>query len=1291
MSLTGGITLDGFFVSHSGSPAVATFKSFQYTLLTRGEDIRRQPGISVQDNLNNTPNTCAFTVDGGAPTPQVGEKIEITDAEDLDANNLPRRLFAGTVQSVEQIYEGQISQVAWRVTCIDFTWLFNRRRPFGQWINQSVSKVVQDLVSRYAPGFTTTDYVQTNLAKVTVTLDGSKDMVSVFNELAAAIGGGHWYVDYDQKVHFFHVVPAGLEVPIGPQPTNYDHMTVAMGGAVAKNHDYGYYLFRHSFIYSDGSESQLRAVSNLVKSNGAQQFVFTGIPLGTNLGTVTCTGRRVYYNKFIIGFPGGESIEQIHGFCQINDNTTTGFTTNFGATAASVATIAAFGGAFARTYSTPLITTPVNPGRPGALPDWVQLSDQAASLNLAGGISNGTYGNPFATVDPPTSAGSVLTGVGSIPAGWTPGSTIYYAYTYTNLLGETTMGAQGTVALNSGLRFLAPNIMATGASNLVLYISDDNVTFHDIGAGLFPGQGVNFITPRATWLTFPSAPVTNDAHIYIPRGWAGWNGTNFIAEGAWLQPVPGSNIVYFATADVAAALENAVINAQGGNALPKLAFAGHLPAPATAMTGSVDTVFGSGYWNGISIQFKYAFLYRDGSVSFPSPATPTLLQRLIKGQGLAGFQLANIATGPTVDGNEVVARLIYWSTAGLSNPNYSINYAVSDGFEWPVPFLDPNWSGGTTGGVGIIPNNTATTLADVSLVDLDTSYLSHTGISCGRGNVPYGNAAQAVLSLDPIPIWPNPDGPFLEDVNPPDDIDDLNDDLLHEDSGSQPFSMTTDLSQIRNRVIVVGSGSVVTADAKAGDLAVYVADVTAFSPSGGTVKYNDVGTGAVVQFKYTGVQGVPGNAAITLSTALTQRIPQGTNIANYFVAEDLESQKFLAKVELDKDGLVTDGIHEYTIVDTSLKAVFQLFMRAYAELELFSKPIITVRYATRDPKSRSGQTVHVDLTSPPCLGDFLIQQVQIDQIHDESDQLLPRYTVTASSSKFDLNDLLLKIIGGDLGTGGSGNSSAGIVASGIAQSTSSTAAIGLPNPTLSRKFTSWAIHKAASADTIGGGINTGFNSTGSSAAQNDIYPGVGGISSYWIRYLPVNNNANLCGVSLANGTLWEYRPKFIARFRTCRDLFNVATNSHRCYWVGLGANPGNLSGGVITYTVPHVALVCLDPASNGGSWQTSSLVAGNGSTQVQSNQGFAPMLPNTHYRVTITAGLTSASFFVEDLTRNLTYSASVNVAAFTSDQIPGTTNDEFNGFIYGSATIMAGETVVGAGGLDIGAAYQEID
>jgi hypothetical protein len=1171
MSLSGSVNLNALYVSHSASPGVAEFKSFQYTLLTRGEDIRRQPGVIIQDVLNNTPNTCSFTVDGGAPVPQVGEKIEIIDS--FDSN---RRLFAGTVQSVEQIYEGQVTNLAWRVQCIDFTWLFNRRRPFGQWTNASVTTVVKELIARYCPGFTDA-YVQTNLAKVTVTLDGSKDMVTVMNELASAIGGGHWYVDYDQVVHFFHVVPPGLEVPIGPMPPSFAHMTVAQGSAIAQTFEYGYYLFRHSFIYSDGSESQLQCVSNILKCDGAHQLSFTGIPTGSNLGTVTCVGRRIYYNKFINGYPGGEAIEKIRGFCQINDNTTTAFTCNFGSQNASVATIAA-NAVFAQTYTaTPGSLTPPLAGAGAA---YVKLSDQAADRNLTGAISNGFY---------------------------------------------------------------------------------------------YDDPGIKTVDRFAT------------------RGWIGYNSAG-VAYGEGATPSPrNSGDVYFASADVAAALENAVTNGQ--TAAPKIAFAGHLPGPATAPTGQVDTIRGSGYWNGGAFQFKTAFLYRDGSVSFPSPASATVTKRLIKGEGTAGYQLSNIIVGPTVDGNEVVARIVYYCQGPLANPNYSISWAGSgpaDGYEWPIPFVEPNWAGGLVGGIAIIPDNTTTSLANFQLGDLDSSFNSgYTGVICGRGNVPYGNPNQAVLSVDPIPIWPNPDGPFLEDVDPPADIDDDNDDLLHEDSGSQPFTMTTDLSQIRNKVMVIGAGSVVTNTAERGASAIYVGDVSAFSPTGGTVKYDDPATGQVYKIRYIGVQGVPGNAAITLLSTLTQQVPQGANIVNYFEAEDHESQKFLSKIELDKNGLATDGIHEYTIVDTSLKATFQLFMRAYAELELFSKPIVTIRYATRDPKSRSGQTVHVELTSPPCVGDFLIQSVQIDQIHDESDQLLPRYTVTASSSKFDLNDLLLKIIGGDLNGGGGGNSSAGIAPAGAASAIPATGSTGLINPaTGNRKWSTYASTFAGSTNNQNNGLASSWNTSGSSVTIDDVYPGVGGIAASWTRYIPVNNNGNLCGITSAAVAYWEYQPKFVARFRTGSQLFNMATpTNHRLYWIALVGGSGLTQGGDETsVTAPHVACMCKDPSNSQGSWEIQSVVSGASATvtRTRSNQGFAPMLPNTHYRITITTAITSATVLVEDLTRGLTYSASVNTPNYTSDQIPGTTNDKFAGQIYGSATVMAAEATAQAGGIDVG-------
>lgn len=790
--------------------AQAVFRNgFQYTLLTRGDDIRRQPGITIHDVLSSSPNTCSFTVDGTSNVPILGEKIEIIDTEDGD-----RLLFAGTVITVTQIYEGQTDQLAFAVECADFTWLMNKKRPFGTYVNVSATEIVKDLVSNYAPGFTTA-HVQTGLAKVSAVFDGSQTMSEAFSAIAAAIGGGHHKVDYFQDVHFFHIPPPDL--PLSEMPFLGANMTIAAGSGIPSTftYDYGYYLMRHTFVYNDGTESQFGSISNVILLDGTKQIQHSAIPLGVNIGAKTVVARRIYVNRFK-GYNGsaseGNPIEKVEKYVQINDNTTTSFTSFYGTEGADSAAVVA------------------------------------------------------------------------IP-------------------------------------------------------SDTSI-------------------PEKAFQGHPDGPVTG--------------------------PTASANFI-----------EN-----------------GDPRAVALGLVGD--------FWNGQWVQFKVACLYRDGSVSYPSPASnSTGLIQLIRGIGMIGFNLSNIPIGVSVSGNDVVARFFYICAGISKNPNYSVTWPGSGpplGYIWPIPFYEPDWMPAHVSTlIGLIPENTSTVLNNFSQSSSgadqnpDLHFFGQTPVGVGRGNLPYGNPN--ILSSDPIPIWPNPDGPNLEDVDPPEPLTVENLDLLHEDSGSQAFTVTRDSSQVRNRIFVIGSGSITTETAEVGATSLKIADISTMSPHGGKVRVVDPGTGIQFIATYSGLSGVVGNAGITLNAALKQRAAQGCVVNNFFQADDEASQQALAKSELDKDGNKTDGIHEFTIVDSSLKATFQLYMRAYAELELFANPIVTVRYATRDPKTKAGQTIHIDMTNPPCFGDFLIQDVTIDQIRDEGDQLAPRYTVTATSVKFELNDLLLQIVG----------------------------------------------------------------------------------------------------------------------------------------------------------------------------------------------------------------------------------------------------------------------------------------
>jgi hypothetical protein len=287
-----------------------------------------------------------------------------------------------------------------------------------------------------------------------------------------------------------------------------------------------------------------------------------------------------------------------------------------------------------------------------------------------------------------------------------------------------------------------------------------------------------------------------------------------------------------------------------------------------------------------------------------------------------------------------------------------------------------------------------------------------------------------VGTQDQSPVWPNDDGPFLEGFDEPDDVTDDNTDLLR----NPQITSTVDLSQIRNRIFIRGAGSSATDTVGSTATVIPVADCSFYSSNGGQVFVE----GQILT--YTGVSNSEGPGNLILSSEVGEQINSGAPVSLYLMVEDKVSQEDIGRVELDFNGRPTDGVHEFVIIDGSLETAFQMYMRGYAELELYSRPITTVRYSTRDPKTRPGAVVNINLTEPPISGEFLIQEVTIDQIHNEADDLLePRYNVTTSSSRFDLNDLFFQwstrtsnpYSGGGGGGTGPAPSPSGVVAAAV--------------------------------------------------------------------------------------------------------------------------------------------------------------------------------------------------------------------------------------------------------------------
>lgn len=152
-----------------------------------------------------------------------------------------------------------------------------------------------------------------------------------------------------------------------------------------------------------------------------------------------------------------------------------------------------------------------------------------------------------------------------------------------------------------------------------------------------------------------------------------------------------------------------------------------------------------------------------------------------------------------------------------------------------------------------------------------------------------------------------------------------------------------------------------------------------------------------------------GSSVVTLPlltgvTGITTALAQGDAINLLVQRDDTVAQAALAAREGRGDGII-----EFPITDNTL-SVTEAQARGDAELALFARPIATVKYTSRDTKTRSGKTIHIDLPSIAILGDFIIQSVTIDEIGIAGADLNPRYQAEASSVRFSLEDALRRLL-----------------------------------------------------------------------------------------------------------------------------------------------------------------------------------------------------------------------------------------------------------------------------------------
>jgi hypothetical protein len=161
------------------------------------------------------------------------------------------------------------------------------------------------------------------------------------------------------------------------------------------------------------------------------------------------------------------------------------------------------------------------------------------------------------------------------------------------------------------------------------------------------------------------------------------------------------------------------------------------------------------------------------------------------------------------------------------------------------------------------------------------------------------------------------------------------------------------------------------------------------------------GPGAITTTVLFGQQAIPAPMLIGVS-GVTVPLLKGAAIHIWVQRDDLAAQ---ADERARAGG---DGIIEYLLTDTR-RGLESLTDRCDAELALFARPIVTVGYATRDVKTKSGKPITITLPGFTVPGSLVIQDVTITDL-EKAMNLPPKYLVRASTVRFSLEDTLRRMI-----------------------------------------------------------------------------------------------------------------------------------------------------------------------------------------------------------------------------------------------------------------------------------------
>uniref|UniRef100_A0A6M3J6H6 Putative tail protein n=1 Tax=viral metagenome TaxID=1070528 RepID=A0A6M3J6H6_9ZZZZ len=242
--------------------------------------------LSITEYEGSTPNEARLRVSGFVPS--YGHEIKIG----IHTVGVTRHLiFAGHIMGIDQVTEaGDAANVAYDLTCIEYTWLLNRRLVSKQYTAMSATAILQDLINTFTSGFTCVN-VEAGLPTIDEITFTNVEVSDAIERVMKRIGG-YWKIDYGKDLHAFLSagVSANSVTDAAPHTAEVDSFAI--------NRDLSQVRTRY---YGEGTGSKLLAAC---EAGETILPVEDALPFSDAGGTVKVEHRILTYTGKVAGGGG---------------------------------------------------------------------------------------------------------------------------------------------------------------------------------------------------------------------------------------------------------------------------------------------------------------------------------------------------------------------------------------------------------------------------------------------------------------------------------------------------------------------------------------------------------------------------------------------------------------------------------------------------------------------------------------------------------------------------------------------------------------------------------------------------------------------------------------------------------------------------------------------------------------------------------------------------------------------------------------------------------------------------